>query len=166
MGLLSRILGSPGATSTSGSVRSVDATLPDAEWFSASTRLFESTVGQHYGSPDTMAAPGKEHYNNQNFGVAMLFFGKAIDMLQTAYCYSEMQQRQPSPADAWIINGYVSAIGASLSMHAQAAVGESARYTANMLKSIADACDRVGAPSTLYRDAGDAITWEARAHLS
>jgi hypothetical protein len=113
-----------------------------------------------------MGAPGRDHYNHHNFGVAMLFFGKAIDMLQTAYCHGQMEERQPSPADAWIVDGYTSAIGASLSMHPQAAVGESARYTLNMLQIIADECDRVGTPSKLYRGAIDNVSWEARSHLS
>jgi hypothetical protein len=134
----------------------IDHALPDTEWLAASRVVFERTVGQHYGSPESMAEPGRTHYGLQNFGVAMFFYAKAVDMLQTAYAFGQMRDRQPSLADKWIVDGYAAAVGASLAMHPQAPVGESAEYTVNMLGSIAEEVERVGMPAEIYRTAAAA----------
>lgn len=165
MGFLKGLFGG-GSSGGAATIEPVDHGLPDAAWFHASTATYDRTIGQHYGSPETMAAPGKAHYEHQDFGVALLFYGKAVDMLQTAYGYAEMQNRQPSAPDAWIVNGYVSAVGAALAMHPDAPVGESAKTTAGLLDSIASACGRVGLPGTLYGEAANQVRFEARAHLA
>jgi hypothetical protein len=143
----------------------VDQSLPDRDWLAESSRLYEATVANHYGTPETMAAPGRDHYGHNNFGVAMFFFAKAVDMLQTAYCFGQMQNRQPSPGDVWIIDGYCNSLGAALSLHPDAPVGESARYTLGMIRSIGAECQRVGVPDALYAAACDRISFDARAHL-
>jgi len=133
--------------------RPVDPQLPDDAWWQASCRAFSEQVDAHYGSPETMRDGGKERYGVQDFGTAMLLFAKAIDMLHTAYGFNHMDSRQPSPADVSIIDGFVASLGASLSTHPDAAIEECAREVTHCLRSIATECDRVGAPSSLYRGA-------------
>lgn len=135
----------------------VEATLPDGPWIQASMRAFKERVGAWYGSPETMADGGNDSYGHQEFGVALFFYAKAIDMLHTAYGFRQMQERQPSPADLSIVDGFSSALGASLSMHPSASVDECVREVTHRLRSIATTCDRVGVPSNLYRAALDTI---------
>jgi hypothetical protein len=131
----------------------VDTSLPDGAWFAESERLFKSRIGGFYGSPDTMAEGGREYYGFGDFGTAMLFYAKSIDMLHTAYGFSRMQDRQPSPADASIVDGFVSALGASLSTHPKAPVGSALLEVEARLHDIAGECERLGLPSGLYRNA-------------
>src|SRR5690242_14379036 len=84
----------------------VDASLPDVEWFTASERVFRETIDSHYGTPETMATGGDLHYALGDFGVALLFYRKSIDMLHTAYGFSQMQSRSPSNADGPILDGF------------------------------------------------------------
>lgn len=166
VGFLSKLFGDQKGDDSSTAVQAVDHSLADDKWLAESSRIFEATIDQHYGSPESMAEPAKVHYGYQNFGVAMFFYGKSIDMLQTAYGFSGMADRQPSPADAWIVDGYVSAIGAGLSMHPDAPIGESAKTTIGLLQNIASECERVGAPPQLYSDAAERIAFEARNQLT
>lgn len=104
-------------------------------------------------APEIHAERGKERYGNQDFPAAVGHFEKAIDMLHTLYLFEEMRNRQPSSADAWIVDGYTSSLGAALAMDASADVGESVRTVTHRLRTISTAAHRVGASSTLYRDA-------------
>jgi hypothetical protein len=164
VGFLSKLFGDR-AGGESGTA-AIGHSLPDDEWLAESRRIFDATIDQHYGSPESMAEPAKKHYGHQNFGVAMFFYGKSIDMLQTAYGFSGMADRQPSPADAWIVDGYVSSIGAGLAMHPNAPVAESATTTIGLLQDIAAECERVGAPHQLYSNAAEQVAFEARNHLA
>lgn len=166
IGFLSKLLGGGATAARSAAVTPLNHSLPDDEWLAESRRVFEATLGERYGSPESMAGPGEEHYGHQNFGVAMFFYGKSIDMLQTAYGFFGMGDRQPSPADAWIVDGYVRSIGASLAMHPQAPVGDSAATTLGLLRDIAGECQRVGVSHQLYSDAAEQVALEARDHLT
>ena len=74
--------------------------MPDGEWTSRSKAAYETTVDGYYGTPESMAEGGKENYGIANFGVALYFYQKSIDMLHTNYLFMEMRERQPSAADA------------------------------------------------------------------
>jgi hypothetical protein len=131
----------------------VDPSLSDAEWFAASEGIYDRTWRSHLGSPETFADAGGEHYNNQNFAVAMLFFRKAIDLLHTQYTFSDMSTRQPSARDLAITSGFVSSLGATLAMHPATPVAESVREVTHRLRTISSACKRAGVPAELYLNA-------------
>lgn len=131
----------------------VDGNLPDGEWFLASRALYEKRIEGFYGTPETMASGGQEHYQHGDYGTAMLFYAKSIDMLHTAYGFAAMAQRQPSPADIAIVDGYTAALGVALRLHPDAPVDECVREVTHRLRSISSECDRVGVPSNLYRAA-------------
>lgn len=76
----------------------LSSSLPDADWWAASAQRFEQTKDAHYGSPETFAAAGQDRYGNQDFGTAVFFFEKAIDLMHTLYTFDHFQRRQPSPA--------------------------------------------------------------------
>jgi hypothetical protein len=134
-------------------VEQVDNSLSDTNWFAASERIYDQTWRSHGGSPETFAEAGQDHYNNQNFGVAMLFFRKAIDLLHTNYTSLNMSRRQPSAKDLAITSGFVSSVGATLAMHPATPVAESVREVTHRLRTISSACKRAGVPAELYLNA-------------
>lgn len=140
-----------------GQHQTVSSTLPDDEWLAASQQAYERAVGRYYGSPETMGRGGKERYANSDFGTALFFYGKSIDMLHTAYGFAAMEHRHPGPADAWLVDGFCSSLGAALSTHPNAPVDETVRAVTHRLRSIRTTCDRAGMSSKLYRDALDTI---------
>lgn len=127
--------------------------LPDDEWLARSKDRFEQMVKNYYGSCETIAQGGQKRYGYGDFGTALFFYQKSIDVLHTNYTFLQMRNRQPSPADVWIVNGYTSSLGASLAMHPTAPVDESVREVTHRLRTIATACEQVGLPSQLYREA-------------
>ena len=100
--------------------------------------------------PDDLGTRAQALYNNQDFAAAMTMFEKAIDMLHTLYIYENMRQRQPSPADAWIVDGYVSALGATRAMNRDAEVTESVRTVTHRLRTISTRCNSSGIAPDLY----------------
>jgi len=118
-------------------------------------------VQRYYGSPETMAEGGRLCYGYGDFGTALFFFQKSIDMLHTNYLFNQMRSRQPSAADAWIVDGYTSSLGAGLAMHTAAPIDDSVREVTHQLRTIATACEQVGLPSELYRGALRQIAIEA-----
>jgi hypothetical protein len=139
----------------------VDPSLSDQAWLAASEQQFRERIEGFYGSPETMASGGREHYGNQDFGTAMFFFAKSIDMLHSAYGFGKMRDRQPSPADIGIVDGFVSSLGLSLQMHPNAEVDACVREVTHRLRSISTECDRAGLSSTLYRNALNSIASSA-----
>ena len=130
----------------------IDNSLPDDEWLARSKTRFEEMIKNYYGSCETIGQGGQERYGYGDVGTALFFYQKSIDVLHTNYLFLQMSKRQPSPADAWIVNGYTSSLGASLAMHPTAPVDDSVREVTHRLRTIAAACDQVGLPSQLYRE--------------
>jgi hypothetical protein len=131
----------------------VDQSLTDEEWLRRSEGRFTATADQFYGSPESLAEGGKDRYDHQDFGTAIFYYQKSIDLLHTDYLYMQMKDRQPSLGDAWIVNGYLSALGASLSLHPDAPVNDSVREVTHRLRTISSACERTGATPALYLNA-------------
>lgn len=141
------------STATGPVVDPIDNSLPDDEWLARSNARFEEMVKNYYGSCETIGQGGQERYGYGDFGTALFFYQKSIDVLHTNYLFLQMRNRQPSPADAWIVNGYTASLGASLAMHPAAPINNSVREVTHRLRTIAAACEQVGLPSQLYREA-------------
>ena len=135
----------------------VDASLPDGPWFSASEQVYRDTVDAFYGSPETMASGGDQARQRGDHGAALLFYGKSIDMLHTAYGWNAMQGRQPGPLDDQMVDGYISALASSLAAKPAAPVDDTVRETTHRLRSISTECDGAGLPSVRYRAALDRL---------
>lgn len=129
----------------------VDPALPDREWFGASERVYKETIEPYYGSPETMARGGDEAATAGDSGVALLFYRKSIDMLHTAYGFSQMQTRRPSQEDGPILRAFCESLEASLRDHPQAPVAETVREVTHRLRSITGECERHGIDASLYR---------------
>lgn len=155
MGFFNRKKSKPSVASGPASVEidPIDNSLPDDEWLARSQARFEQMIKNYYGSCETIGQGGQECYGYGDFGTALFFYQKSIDVLHTNYLVLQMRNRQPSPADAWIVDGYTSSLGASLAMHRAAPVDGSVREVTHRLRTIATACEQVGLPSQLYREA-------------
>jgi hypothetical protein len=135
----------------------VDGELPDGQWFDVCTRRYDDTWREYVGSPETFAEAGRLCYGNGEFGVALLFYQKAIDLLHSLYDWGRFERRQPSPADVAITDGYLNSLGATLSEHPAAPVDESVREVTHRLRTIATASAHAGINPQLYRNALDCL---------
>jgi|SRR5882757_7106756 len=131
----------------------VRANLTDAEWWADAEQQYEKCWRTYLGSPETFAGGGGRFYSKQEFAVAALLCQKAVDLMHTHYVFSSMRDRQPAPRDLAIIDGYLSSLGASLSLHPEAPVAGSVREVTHRLRTIASACQHVGISDTLYQQA-------------
>jgi hypothetical protein len=130
----------------------VDDALPDDQWLAKSEGRYNRLVENCWGSCETVGRGGQDRLEHRDFGTALFFFQKSIDMLHTNYIFADMKSRRPSAADAWIVDGYTSALAASLSQHPNAPVRDSVREVTHRLRTITSTCERVGLPPNLYRE--------------
>lgn len=135
--------------------------LPDAQWAAESRDRARELAARVERSPENLGEAAKVRYGHQGFGVAAILYGKAIDLLHTQYLVLNMQRRQPGPADAWLIDGFTAAVGASLAMHPDAGLDDEVREGTHRLRTIASMCERVGVPSSMYRNALDQLASNA-----
>lgn len=134
-------------------IEPIDNRLSDDEWLARSNTRFEHMVKNYYGSCETIGQGGKLCYGYGDYGTALFFYQKSIDVLHTNYTFLQMKRRQPSPDDAWIVKGYPDSLGASLAIHPAAPVDDSVREVTHRLRTIATVCEEAGLPSQLYREA-------------
>jgi hypothetical protein len=135
----------------------IDGGLPDDQWLSASYKVFRERIDRYYGTPETVAWGGDEQQPVGDFGVALYFYAKSIDILHTAYGFSQMQSRRPSSADVPILDRFCGALEMSLGAHPDAPVEETVREVTHRLRSISMTCDSSGINSQPYREALDRI---------
>jgi hypothetical protein len=128
-----------------------------AEWLAAGERTCRRSARRLAGSPDAIGWEGRERYAADDAAAALLLFAASIGDLHTAYCADGMLTRLPGPADAWILDAFCSALQATLAEQPLAPVQAIAGDVTERLRSIAEACEIVGAPATLYRDAATAV---------
>ena len=130
----------------------IDGSQSDTDWLSASEARYNATMRNHAGSPETFASAGSQASENEEPGVALFYYQKAIDLLHTLYDYSQFERRKPSLADASIIEGYLRALRSVLDVHPSADVSASVREVTHRLRVISSSCERAGYASSLYRD--------------
>jgi hypothetical protein len=129
----------------------------DAQWWANAERVYDERWRSFLGSPETFANGAGQFYLKQEFGVSALLYQKAIDLMHTLYDINSMRARQPSPRDLSILDGYLSALGASLSLHPEAPVAGSVREVTHRLRTIALACQSAGFSDSMYRQALDRL---------
>ena len=135
----------------------VDASLPDVQWLRESEDMYRATIEPYYGSPETMARGAEDRRFLADYGTALFFYAKSIDMLHTAYGFAGMEQRRPSQVDTPIVEGYAETLGFVMELHPDAPIADCVREVTHRLRSISTECDRAGLPSDLYRIGLNAI---------
>jgi hypothetical protein len=69
----------------------------------------------------------------------------------------QFRNRQPSPADAWLVNGLVASLGVTRELLPQLDVSAQVREATHRLRTISSAVENAGGSSVLYRNALDEI---------
>lgn len=123
------------------------------QWWSHAERQYDGCWRRFVGNPETFADGAQGFYLSAEFGTAALLYQKAIDLLHTLYCFNAMAQRQPSARDMAITDGYLSSLGASLSLHPDAPMRDSVAEVAHRLEDIRATCKNAGLPTDPYRTA-------------
>jgi hypothetical protein len=130
----------------------VDPTLQPDEWIAASEARYRDKVNAYYGSPETMARGGQEALEIEDFGTAMFFFRKSIDIIHSQVG-GPSPRRVPGPADDPILFGFIMALEASLARHPGAPVDESVREVTHRMRSISTQCRNTGLDPQAYDNA-------------
>ncbi len=111
--------------------------------------------------PEEAAGAAKEAYLHGDFLEAFKCSVVAVDRLHDFYVFEQFRNRQPSPADAWIVNGLTSALGAARACDNRADVRENVRTATHRLRTIATAIEQAGGNSVLFRAALDRLSADA-----
>lgn len=134
----------------------IDQALPPDEWIRASEAKYEELVSQYYGSPETMAQGGYARAELDDWGTALFFFRKSIDIVHTQ-CFGPQPIRQPGPQDDPILLAFVSTLENVKRTHANAPIDETIREVTHRIRAMSSLCERTGTPASRYLSALDAI---------
>jgi len=107
--------------------------------------------------PERAAGEAKDAVHQGDFLAAFARSVVAVDRLHDFYVFEGFRNREPSPRDAWIVDGLVSALCAAREHDRDADVREGVRTATYRLRTIAAAIERAGGNAVLYRNALDAI---------
>lgn len=121
------------------------------QWWNDATQRYDEYWREFLGEPETFETGARWFYGSGEFGAALLLYQKAIDLLHTRYCFDVMRRRRPSAADLPIVDGYLNALGASLSLHPDAPVADSIAEATHRLEDIRAACKAAGLSTDPYR---------------
>lgn len=103
--------------------------------------------------PEELGEAARQAFDRSDFLSAFNLYVKAIDSLDDLYGYEQFRQRQPSPADAWLVDGMTRALGLALRQDPHADVVEGVRMATGRLRRIARLTEAAGGNSLLYRQA-------------
>jgi hypothetical protein len=107
--------------------------------------------------PEKAASAAKDAYNEHDWARSFELYVKAVDRLHDFYVYEQFRNRQPSPGDAWIVNGLVSALGVLRDQDPTADVAAGVKEATHRLRTIASALEAAGGNATLYRGGLDGL---------
>lgn len=100
--------------------------------------------------PEVAAEAAQAAYLRHQWFEALLLYVKAVDRLHDFYVFEEFRNRQPSPADTWIVQGVTKALAAARDAEPRLNVTEPVREVAHRLRTIAGAVERSGGNPILY----------------
>lgn len=109
--------------------------------------------------PEKSAAAGEQATDPAE---AFAHYVKAVDRLHDFYVYEQFRNRQPSPADAWIVNGLVKSLALlRLQQRDPDVVREGVTEATHRLRTITTALEGAGGNAVLYRSGLDGLAREA-----
>lgn len=100
--------------------------------------------------PDAKAAEAKDLYSQQRFSTSLDAYGEAIDKLHTMYVMGGSRYRTPSADDDTILNGFVSALGASLAVNKSEPITNAVEQACGYLLQIEQMCASEGIDGRRY----------------
>lgn len=108
--------------------------------------------------PEQAGEEADRAYGKQEWREALTRYVKAVDMLHDLYVCEEFRNRQPSPADAWLVNGVIKSLGATRESDPKADLSDGVREATHRLRTISTAVEGAGGNPTLYRRALEEIS--------
>lgn len=84
---------------------------------------------------------------------ALQHYVVAVDRLHDFYCYENFRNRQPSPADAWLVDGLTHSLGVTRQMLPNADISEPVRTATHRLRTMMTASQSVGANHIIFKRA-------------
>ena len=100
--------------------------------------------------PDAKAVEAKDLYGHQSFAASLEKYNEAIDKLHTMYVIGGNRYRTPSSDDDPILNGFVSALGASLAMNSREPIDQAVAQACGYLRQIEELCIASGIDGRRY----------------
>jgi hypothetical protein len=103
--------------------------------------------------PEKAAGEARDAMQSGDYEAAFARSVVAVDRLHDFYVFEEFRNRQPTPADAWIVNGVCAALSAARASNSQVDISAGVRTATHRLRTISSAIERAGGNSALYRGA-------------
>lgn len=107
--------------------------------------------------PEKAASAAKDAYYAHDWARSFELYVKAVDRLHDFYVFEQFRNRQPSPGDAWIVNGLVAALGVLRDQDPSADVAAGVKEATHRLRTISSALEAAGGNATLYRGGLDGL---------
>lgn len=107
--------------------------------------------------PEKVAQQAQNAYRNQDWFESFGLYVKAVDKLHDFYVYEQFKNRQPSPGDAWIVQGVASSLGVTRELVPDAPIADGVREVTHRLRTIVTAVGRAGGNPALYQRTLDEV---------
>src|SRR5690349_4697850 len=100
--------------------------------------------------PEKAAQAAEQAYGNREWAKSFALFVKGVDKLHDFYVFEEFRNRQPSPGDAWMVQGVSKSLGITLELEPNVDVTEQVREVTHRLSTICTAVEGAGGNPILY----------------
>jgi hypothetical protein len=100
--------------------------------------------------PEKAAQAAEVAYGHQEWRKALELYVKSVDRLHDFYVFEEFRNRQPSPADAWMVQGVSKSLGVIRELNPEADVSAPVREVTHRLRTICTAVEGAGGNPILY----------------
>jgi hypothetical protein len=107
--------------------------------------------------PEKVAQQAQNAYRTQQWFESFGLYVKAVDKLHDFYVYEQFKNRQPSPGDAWIVEGVSASLGVTRELVPDAPIAEGVREVTHRLRTIVTAVGKAGGNPTLYQHTLDEV---------
>lgn len=150
-------LSQSGQVSGGSLVNQDDPVQDDVSWLSGAEDRYKSSVSNHFGSPDTLAAGGDQSMRARDPACALFFYQKAIDTMHSIYVCGfndtgpRSWSRQPSERDLSIIDRYLEALSSVRALRPRAPVKQSVIEVTHRMRTISTQFKRYGLDAGPYR---------------
>jgi len=100
--------------------------------------------------PEKAAQAAQDAYGRHEWSKALALYVKSVDRLHDFYVFEEFRNRQPSPGDAWMVQGVTKALGVTRELEPEVNVTEPVREVTHRLRTICTAVEGAGGNPILY----------------
>lgn len=107
--------------------------------------------------PEKAAQEAEAAYGRQEWTKALTLYVKSVDKLHDFYVFEEFRNRQPSPADAWMVQGVSKSLGVIKEIEPSADVMSLVLEACHRLSGICVAVEGAGGNPVLYKRTLDEI---------